>query len=158
MGLLSRTAKEGRRAVKALFDLAAIACQVTGFVVWPLLENRPSLWVIPFAALMTSCGWWENYVCIHSPIGFVRAMGRVKEELRLTRYFTCLFMSIWKVLLFFCTLCMVMVFQGDEVANFFNLFGDGFGPHKIVIEEVATVLTQSLPDIVESSQVHFVFT
>lgn len=154
LGLLSRTSKEGRRAVKSLFDLAAIACQVTGFVVWPLLENRPSLWLIPVAALMTSCGWWENYVCVHSSIGFVRAMGRVKEQLRVTRYFTCMFLSIWKLLLFFCALCLIMIFQGEEVANLFNLFGEGFGPHKILVEEVSSVLSQNLPDIVESAQVY----
>lgn len=153
LGLLSRTAKEGRRAVKALFDLAAIACQVTGFVVWPLLENRPALWVIPIAALMTSCGWWENYVCVHSSIGFVRAMGRVKEQLRVTRYFTCMFLSIWKLMLFFCTLCMVLVVQGEEFTNLFNLFSDGFGPHKILVEEVSSGLNQNLPDLLESSQI-----
>lgn len=153
MGLLSRSSKEGRRAIKALFDLIAIAAQVTGFVVWPLLENRPSLWVIPIAALMTSCGWWENFVCIHSPIGIVRAMGRVKEQLRLTRYFTFIFMSIWKVLLFFCSLVVIMYIQGDEVTNLFNMFSDAFGPHKITVDEVTNMLSQSLPDIAVSGQI-----
>lgn len=153
LGLLSRTSKEGRRAVKSLFDLAAIAAQVTGFVVWPLLENRPTLWLIPIAALMTSCGWWENYVCVNSSVGLVRAMGRVKEQLRVTRYFTSLFLTIWKLLLFFGALLMILTLQGEEVSNLFNLLGDGFGPHKIVVEEVTSVLSQSLPDIVESSQV-----
>lgn len=151
--MLSRTAKEGRRAVKAIVDLAAIAAQVTGFVVWPLLENRPTLWVIPIAAIMTSCGWWENYVCTQSSVGLIRAMGRVKEELRITRYFCSLFLSIWKVLLFFCALLMILVIQGEDPLNMFNLFGEGFGPHKIVVEEVSPILSQILPDIPEVSQV-----
>ncbi|KAJ6636552.1 Chitin synthase chs-2 [Pseudolycoriella hygida] len=153
LGLLSRTAKEGRRAVKAIIDLAAIAAQITGFVVWPLLENRPSLYVIPVAALMTSCGWWENYVCTQSSIGIVRAMGRIKEDLRVTRYFTCIFLSIWKLILFFCSLVMILKIQGDEVRNLFHKFNAGFGPHKIVVEEVTGVLSQNLPDVVDANLV-----
>jgi hypothetical protein len=96
-GLLSRTSKEGKRAAKVLVDLAAIAAQVTGFVVWPLLEDRPVLWMIPVSAFMVSCGWWENYVSPQSPFSMIRSLGRIKEDLRYTRYFACMFLSIWKV-------------------------------------------------------------
>lgn len=97
LGLLSRTSKEGKRAAKIIMDLAAIAAQVTGFVVWPLLEDRPVLWMIPVSAFMISCGWWENYVSSQSPFSIVRALGRVKEDLKYTRYFATMFLSIWKV-------------------------------------------------------------
>ncbi|XP_055676574.1 chitin synthase chs-2 isoform X1 [Lutzomyia longipalpis] len=152
LGLLSRTKKEGRRAVKAIVDIAAIAAQVTGFVVWPLLENRPVLWVIPIAAFMTSCGWWENYVSPQSPFGFIRGLGRIKEELRMTRYFTYLFLSIWKVMFFSCFVLLIWWFQGENVANFFSLFGTGYGPHKIIVEEVVTV-NQALPDLLNAGQI-----
>lgn len=153
-GLLSRSAKEGRRAVKVLFDLMAISAQVTGLVIWPLLENRPSLWLIPVAVVLTSCGWWENFVCLHSPIGFVRAMGRVKEQMLVSRYFTSIFMTVWKIMLFFCALCVIMFVQGEEVAGLFNLFNDGFGPHKISVDEVtSSLLSQSQPDIVDASPI-----
>lgn len=147
---MSRTAKEGRRAIKVIIDLVAITAQITGFVVWPLLENRPILWMIPIAAVMTSCAWWENYVCVHSSIGFVRAMGRAKEELRTTRYFNCIFFSLWKIILFFCSLVIILWFQGDYPMNLFNLFGDAFGPHKIIVEEVSVGLSASLPDVIQT--------
>lgn len=153
LGLLSRSSKEGRRAIKVIIDLVAISAQITGFVVWPLLENRPTLWMIPVAAILTSCAWWENYVCIHSPIGIVRAMGRVKEDLRKTRYFTCIFLSLWKILLFFCSLIGILWFQGEYPMNLFHLFGDAFGPHKILVEEVTSPLGVSLPDVIGDSQV-----
>lgn len=153
LGLLSRSAKESRRAIKALMDLVAIVAQVTGFVIWPLLENRASLYVIPIAAVMTSCGWWENFVCVHSPIGFVRSMGRVKEQMLVTRYFTTLFMTVWKLMLFFCSLCVILFCQGEEVANLFNLFNEGFGPHKISVDEVTSSLSQSQPDLIEASPI-----
>lgn len=152
-GLLSRTSKEGRRAIKVIIDLVAISAQITGFVVWPLIENRPILWMIPVGAVMTSCAWWENYVCAQSPIGFVRAMGRAKDELKTTRYFNCIFTSLWKILLFFCSLLMIIWFQGDHPMSLFNLYSDGFGPHKIVVEEVSSLLSQSLPDTIDISQV-----
>lgn len=134
---MSRTTKEGRRAVKVIIDLAAVAAQVTGFFVWPLLEDSFELWLIPFACLMISCGWWENYVSSQSPFAFVRAMGRVKDEMKTTRYFINMFLTLWKVLFFFLCVCFVLWFQGEEPGSLFTLFGPGFGPHKIVIEEVA---------------------
>lgn len=133
--------------------MAAISAQITGFVVWPLLENRPILWMIPIASIMTSCAWWENYVCIHSPFGVVRAMGRVKEELRATRYFNWIFFSLWKILLFFCSLVMILWLQGENPMNLFHLYGDAFGPHKIVVEEVASTLSISLPDVIANSAI-----
>lgn len=153
LGLLSRSSKEGRRAIKVIIDLLAISAQITGFIVWPLLENRPILWMVPIAAIMTSCAWWENYVCIHSPIGIVRAMGRAKEDLKATRYFNSIFFSVWKILLFFCSLFVILWLQGDYPMNLFHLIGDAFGPHKIIIEEVSSSLRVSLPDIIAGSQV-----
>lgn len=153
LGLLSRTSKEGKRAVKSLVDLAAIAAQVTGFVVWPLLEDRPILWSIPIAALMISCGWWENYVSAQSPFGFVRALGRIKEELKVTRYFTYMFLTIWKIVTFVFAVMVLMWLHGDEPSNLFSLFGPSFGPHKIVIDEVSAVLSQALPDLPDAQHV-----
>jgi hypothetical protein len=42
----------------------ALAAQVTGFFVWPMVNDEdPSLTVLlPLALLLISCGWWENYV------------------------------------------------------------------------------------------------
>lgn len=155
LGLLSRTAKEGRRAIKVIIDLGAVAAQVTGFFVWPLLEDSFELWLIPVACLMISCGWWENYVSPQSPFSFVKSMGRVKEELKLTRYFTYMFMTIWKVFFFFLSVVFVLWFQGEDAGNLFALFGPGFSSHKIVVEEIAG-FAQNLPDV-DSQQVSFTF-
>jgi hypothetical protein len=49
--------------VKLAVNSIALAAQVTGFVVWPLLEiqEKPQLWALPVATILISCGWWENY-------------------------------------------------------------------------------------------------
>lgn len=41
--------------------------------------------------------------------------------------------------------------------NLFHLFGDAFGPHKIIIEEVVSPLNVNLPDIIATSQVNRTF-
>ncbi|XP_055379222.1 chitin synthase chs-2 isoform X1 [Condylostylus longicornis] len=146
LGLMSRTSKEGKRAIKSLVDIAAIAAQVTGFVVWPLLENRLTLWLIPVASIMISCGWWENYVSTQSSIGFIRSLGRIKEDMKFTRYFNYTFISIWKVIFFFCATISILWIRGEEPANLFVLFGDGFGPHKVMVDEVTNGFSQ-LPDL-----------
>ncbi|KAL7036519.1 hypothetical protein ACKWTF_008831 [Chironomus riparius] len=153
LGLLSRTSKEGKRAAKVLVDLAAVAGQVTSFVVWPLLEDRPVLWMIPVSCVMISCGWWENYVSIQSPFSMVRALGRVKEDLRYTRYFAYMFLSVWKIMIFVFTIIVLQWFEGDDPTNIFSLFSKGFGPHKIVVEELTTSFGKSLPDLIDPSQI-----
>jgi hypothetical protein len=53
-------------------DTMALSAQATGFVVWPLVDNHnsPSLiWLIPISLLLTSCGWWENFVSPNSSLG-----------------------------------------------------------------------------------------
>jgi hypothetical protein len=48
---------------KLAINSLALAAQVTGFVVWPLLEieEKPRLWALPLATILISCGWWENF-------------------------------------------------------------------------------------------------
>lgn len=50
---------------------------------------------------------------------------------------------------------VVMWYQGENPMNLFNLYSDGFGPHKIIVEEVGSVLSQSIPDIIDVSQVTY---
>lgn len=69
LGLLSRSSRDSKRFMKVIVDIAAIVAQVTGFIVWPLIENKPVIWLIPISALCISLGWWENYVSRRSPIG-----------------------------------------------------------------------------------------
>jgi hypothetical protein len=49
--------------VRIAINSMALAAQITGFVVWPLLEiqEKPQLWALPLATIFISCGWWENY-------------------------------------------------------------------------------------------------
>lgn len=153
LGLLSRTKKEGKRAIKVIIDFAAVAAQVTGFVIWPLLENRRELWVIPVACLMVSCGWWENYVSPQSPFAMIRSLGHIKDELKFTRYFCHMFISIWKILLFLCAVLLIYWIQGDEPGNIFSMYSDAFGPHKISVDELSSGFVGTLPDTLNAASI-----
>lgn len=43
-------------------DVFAVSAQATAFVLWPLSEQKTSLYMIPVACFLVSLGWWENYV------------------------------------------------------------------------------------------------
>lgn len=72
--------------------------------------------------------------------GFIKILGRLKEELSHTRYFTYRFISVWKIVLFLICILVSIWMDGDEPAMFFQLFNEGLGPHSIVVEEVSTLL------------------
>ncbi|XP_015519549.2 chitin synthase chs-2 isoform X2 [Neodiprion lecontei] len=152
LGLLSRNKKrdESRRFVLVLVDLAALAAQATAFVVWPLIDSsKPGLWLIPVALILVSCSWWENYVSVQSHLGIIKTLGRVKEEMRLTRYFTYIFVSVWKIIAFFVSSVVILHNKGYTVGHLFTMFGSAFGDHKITVTEVSTTAAGATPDLLE---------
>lgn len=150
LALLSRNNKETQRFLKVIIDLVAIAAQATGFVVWPIIEQRADLWIIPVVIFLVSLGWWENYISKHSPIFFIKKLGKIKEHLEESRYFIYMFVSIWKCLCFLVTVLFIILIKEGEVGFFFSEFSEGFGAHQIQILEIKPVLGgTSLPDISE---------
>ncbi|KAL6424090.1 hypothetical protein ACFW04_009762 [Cataglyphis niger] len=151
LGLLSRNKSkdESKRFVLVLVDIAALAAQATSFVLWPLLENsKHSLWLIPVALFLVSCGWWENYVSTQSRIGLIRTLGRVKKEMRLTRYFTYMLMSIWKIVAFFISTILILHMKGENVGHLFSMLSSAFSEHKITVTSVKSI-AGNLPDLSE---------
>ena len=72
-GLLSRNSKESKRLAKMIADILAILAQLSGCLLWAFPEmsksNWSQPWLLPTALILTSFGWWENYVDKRSPIG-----------------------------------------------------------------------------------------
>ena len=65
-----------KRYLTVFLDVLAIAAQLSGLFLWAINEYSIrgfnlsySVWILPFALLLTSVGWWENYVDIASPFG-----------------------------------------------------------------------------------------
>nr|XP_045601815.1 chitin synthase chs-2-like isoform X3 [Procambarus clarkii] len=150
-GLLSRTKKESRVALKVMMDVVALACQVTGFVVWPIVEygkdpNSWRIWFIPPAIFLTSFGWWENYVDKHSKFRVIKYFGGIKERLWRTRYFSYVFVSLWKCLVFFTVMIISMSTRLQDLSAIFEL-GKAFRVHSINVTEVRETLPgHTVPD------------
>ncbi|TRY61889.1 hypothetical protein TCAL_08870 [Tigriopus californicus] len=149
--LLSRNNRESNRVLKVIMDLLAISCQATGFVIWPLVESgrgNAKMWTVAVAIFLTSAGWWENYVDRRSPWRVVKNLGRLKERLKKTRYFTYSFIAMWKMLLFFCSMILFLHLNGTQVGSLFSQFTNAFSAHPINITQIHhTGLAHNVPDI-----------
>jgi chitin synthase len=66
----------------------------------------------------------------------IRNLRKFMQRLRDTRYFTYIFISLWKMLCFFCCLLLILFLKGESVPNFFLLFTDAFSARQIVVTEV----------------------
>ena len=62
-----------KRFAKTVVDILAILAQLSGCFLWAIPEltksNWNQIWLLPTALILTSFGWWENYVDKHSPFG-----------------------------------------------------------------------------------------
>lgn len=55
-----------------------------------------------------------------------------------TRYFTYIFVSVWKVLGFFCTMLVIELLTVGKIDHIFLLFQPGFADHKVNLTEIMT--------------------
>lgn len=120
-------------------DLVAIGAQATGFVFWPIVEQKADLWIIPVSTVLISIGWWENYISKHSHIPLIKRLSKVKDQFNESRYFTYMFVSIWKCICFFLAVLFIILFKEGEVGFLFTKFSEGFGAHQITITEVSLI-------------------
>jgi chitin synthase len=136
---LSRNSRESNRALKTLFDVGAILCQASAFIIWPLNESwhgNHILWSIPASLGLISFGWWENYVDRRSPLGFIKSLARVKDRLKKTRYFVYTFTPVAKMFTFFVTMLFALWLNGSHVVHVFTHFMSGYQSHGINITQV----------------------
>jgi chitin synthase len=61
----------------------------------------------------------------------------IKKRAKKRRYYTYLFISVWKILLIFATMLIVWHVNGELVANLFNYFNQAFSPRKIPVQEAS---------------------
>ena len=68
--------------------------------------------------------------------GFIRSLGEMKKSLTETRYFTYVFVSIWKMLVFFTSMIYCIWLTGYNVGQFFNV-AQAFQVHPVNVTEVS---------------------
>ncbi|XP_076350949.1 chitin synthase chs-2-like [Tachypleus tridentatus] len=152
--LLSHHKDEEKRPLKVVLDILSIIFQATGFVIWPIVEHYKRSWTIPVAVFLISFTWWENFVDKKSPVLLIKKLANIKEDLRKSRYFTYIFISIWKTMLIFCSMLAFLYMTMENLSNLFQLFKKSFQPHPIRVHQVRTfVLDSNLPDLPTASPI-----
>ena len=120
-----------------VLDGLSIILVIVGLIVWPVtnsssFSNTPddmiNDWAFPVGAILASFGWWESFVSEKSKLPTTRYLWRVKTKMSdgQTRYVTYLFVTAWKILLFFI---LFIVFSTtinniSDHSELFNVFPD----------------------------------
>lgn len=91
---------------------------------------------MPISLLLISCGWWENFVSESSPITIIKNLGKANSTFENKRYFTYIFISMWKAGVFFLTTLIVFWAREGNVSFLFDLFEEAFQSHEVTITEV----------------------
>ncbi|XP_035215199.1 chitin synthase chs-2-like isoform X2 [Stegodyphus dumicola] len=144
LGLLSRHAGESKRPLKVVFDILSVILQGTGFVIWPMTEGGSRSWLIPISMFLVSTRWWENYLDVKSPIAFIKKLSSVKEDLRKSRYFAYIFLSMWKILVIFCAMFGFLHLTMDNASFIFRGFTSSFRSHPILIQPIRRTLALNI--------------
>jgi hypothetical protein len=69
---LEETHRDQTRNLLLTADGLAVVAQLSGLFLWAAIgwtATNNAVWILPFSLLLTSFGWWENYVDKDSPFG-----------------------------------------------------------------------------------------
>ncbi|XP_076333773.1 chitin synthase chs-2-like isoform X2 [Tachypleus tridentatus] len=147
-GLLSRHKTEEKHLLKILLDVLSLSAQATGFIVWPLVCDNPHCWAIPPAVIFVSINYWENFTDQRSPIGIMKTLAKAKEDLRKSKYYIYIFISIWKMVLILCSMLVFLMITTNDVNVLFQSFKTSFRSHPIVIDQIRkSVVVTKVPEL-----------
>ncbi|KAI9554333.1 hypothetical protein GHT06_019605 [Daphnia sinensis] len=122
---LSRKPDDQRRGAKMTVDGLAFLAQLSGCLHLVFIRRtavtlgnsydssftqRQQMvdYMFPLSVFLVSLGWWENHVDKDAPVGFIKSLGRIKENTKNTRPFIQLFVSLWKLLVFLGTMLILI--------------------------------------------------
>lgn len=69
--------------------------------------------------------------------------------MRLTRYFTYMLVSIWKIVIFFISSILILHIKGENVGHLFTMLSSAFSDHKITVTSIKSITSGTLPDLSE---------
>ena len=118
----------------------ALLMQISGIIIWPVMNMNwidtssqstnagntfwifKNSWALPVGLFLTSFGWWESFVDekIISQRNFLwRVKINMTEEG--SRFTTYMFISLWKIALFFCLFLLLSTTVVSQLNMFANL-------------------------------------
>ncbi|XP_025834427.1 chitin synthase chs-2-like [Agrilus planipennis] len=140
VGFLSSQSRKNKMKILFILDIASVLAQVSALVIWPLISDNKTLWLIPVSLVLISCGWWENFVSEDSPVPFIKTYAQNTKEFKNDKYFAYIFVSAWKCLLFFCTVIIIIYIQERRIAFLFTEFTTAFSDHYININQIRPII------------------
>ncbi|XP_076350653.1 chitin synthase chs-2-like isoform X2 [Tachypleus tridentatus] len=140
VAFLSRE-KKLKSCVSNIFDILSLVAQSSGFVVWTLIFKN---WAIPAAVVLVSINSLENYIDVNnkSPMYLLRKLIKVKKVLETNRYFIFIIISIWKIILTFCGMSIIVYLTANDVSLLFRDFLISFQEHSISIKVKSKHITE----------------
>ena len=145
-------------AISALIviDVIAILAQLSGILVWPLLQWIDSdygteahvqyPWAIPLGLMMASFGWWECYVdnvTRKSKNPVLKFMHMVRKNMiDSNRYHFYVIISVLKMAGFLLAAWLITHLNGllVEPLNLFSKFSESFGVHYYKVKEITDIV------------------
>ena len=140
LGLMSRKKGDPRVFWCVILDLVCLATQFTAFFILPDIAqktgNTHAIWALPLALILTSVGWWENYVDAGSIFGCIRNLARLKDRLFKSRHMNYVFLAPFKMCMFFMCMLFCMSLNGVDIMNVIPGFTPAFTHHLIKTTQV----------------------
>lgn len=143
----SRAPKSLNGMLLVVVDALAVLAQASSFIIWPLIEDKPILYMIPVSVILISVGWWENFVSEKAPLEFIRDLAKQKREGSSKKknrvYFLYMFISPLKCILFLTATILIFYLRENSVDFLFDNFDIAFRNHNINISEIEPVITSA---------------
>ncbi|CAG9860406.1 unnamed protein product [Phyllotreta striolata] len=121
-------------------DLMAIIYQISAMVVWPLVEGKLVLYVIPVSLLFISVGWWENFTSEKSRFEIIRKLAKSKKDFKNDFYYMYAVIVPIKCLIFFVIALTITWIREGDAQFLFTKFWDAFSDHTYNITQVEPIV------------------
>ncbi|CAB4066120.1 CHS1 [Lepeophtheirus salmonis] len=120
-------------------DVTAIAFQLSGILIWPILTGRQQPWSLTLGLILTSFAWWESFVSSSNlNFKFITFLSQIKTAMNSgTRYWLYMVISLLKISIFIGTTVILCKYNGLilDYADLFNKFNDSFSSHFYKVRE-----------------------
>ncbi|CAH1104222.1 unnamed protein product [Psylliodes chrysocephalus] len=143
VAFISRKPSKVRHTLSLTLDIAAIAMQVTALLAWPIVEQKPILYVIPVSLCLISIGWWENFASEKSIFPWIGKLAKDKKEFKNDFYFMYAIITPIKCLIFFVTVLVITWTREGDVTFMFDRFWDAFNDHSYNVTQIEPIVGTS---------------
>lgn len=143
VAFISRKPSKVRHTLSLTLDIAAIAMQVTALLAWPIVEQKPILYVIPVSLCLISIGWWENFASEKSIFPWIGKLAKDKKEFKNDFYFMYAIITPIKCLIFFVTVLVIIWTREGDVTFMFDRFWDAFNDHSYNVTQIEPIVGTS---------------